>query len=181
MKKKILLSLGFLLLVFVGFIAYTLLTTKKHSPAAEAALSYEGTEIKVNYCQPYKKERMIFGEESAGALLPYGKYWRLGANEATEISFSTDVNFGGAKITAGKYRMYAVPGKDSWEVSLNSQLGEWGAFEPDYTKDVLKVQAQTAMADSALEQFTIGFSSDSTGAQITFAWDKTVASIPITK
>ena len=77
--------------------------------------------------------------------------------------------------------MYVVPGKDTWEVSLNSELEKWGAMEPDYSLDVVKVNVATAASDTEMEQLTIDFDSDSAGVQMTFAWDKTVVSVPITK
>lgn len=180
MKKNIWIGLGVIVLVLVCYIGYVMLTTKSHSPFAEAKTSYNGTDISVAYCQPYKKGRLIFGEESKGALQPFGKYWRLGANEATEISFSTDVNFAGEPVKAGKYRMYAVPGKDIWEVSLNSELGEWGAMEPDYDLDVVKVKLPAKTNDNVVEQFVITFDTDSTGVLMNFIWDQTTVTVPIT-
>lgn len=85
---------------------------------------------------------MIFGEESEEALQPYGKYWRLGANAATEISFNKNVTFGGKAVEAGTYRMYAIPGADTFEITLNSETDVFfGAVEPDYDLDVLTIEA----------------------------------------
>ena len=139
MKKKILIGVVVVLVLFGGAIAYVALTTRSHSPLEIVATKQDNLEVTVSYCRPYKKERLIFGEESADALVPYGKYWRLGANDATEITFTQDVSFAGESVSAGSYRMYAVPGADSWNISLNSELGEFGAFEPDYELDVVKV------------------------------------------
>lgn len=181
MKRNIWIALGVIVLVLVSYVGYIMLTTKSHSPFAEAKTNYDGTDIYVAYCQPYKKGRLIFGEEADGALQPYGKYWRLGANEATEITFSTDVNFAGEPVKAGTYRMYAVPGKDTWEVSLNSELGEWGAMEPNYDLDVVKVKVPSHTNDKVVEQFVITFDTDSSGVQMNFIWDQTIVSVPITK
>lgn len=181
MLKKILIGVGVVVLGFALFIGYTLATTRSHSPEATADYNYEGLDLKVTYCQPYKKGRLIFGEESEEALIQNGKYWRLGANDATEITFSTDVSFGGSSLSAGSYRMYAVPSDDSWKVTLNSELGKFGAFEPNYDLDVLSVNADLSPMDTEIEQFTIGFDSDSTGVKLNFMWDKTMATIDITK
>ena len=180
MKKKIWITAGIVLIALVAYLGYGLLTTTAHSPFKETKYSYQGTNITVAYCQPYKKGRLIFGEESDGALLPFGKYWRLGANDPTIITFSTDVVFAGDKVIAGSYRMYAVPGNDSWEVSLNSELDSWGVWEPDYSLDVVNVKITPRVADTEMEQFTINFNSDSTSMYMTFEWDKTIVSIPIT-
>jgi Protein of unknown function (DUF2911) len=179
MIKKILIGLGVILLAVIGFFGYGILFPK--SPNKTTSFSNNGLDIKVTYSQPYKKGRLIFGEEKDKALQPYGKYWRLGANAATEITFSKDANFAGKPIKAGSYRMYAVPGPTSFQVSLNSESGVFlAAGEPDYKKDVLKVDVPVTTAPTETEQFTINFSSDSSGVKMDFMWDKVMVSVPIT-
>ena len=128
MKKKILIGVAVLVLILAGVVTYGILVVSKKSPAKTTTFSYNGLDIKVTYCQPYKKGRLIFGDAKDGALQPYGKYWRLGANGATEIHFSKNVNFAGKPVNAGAYRMYAVPGPMSFQVSLNSELGVYFAI-----------------------------------------------------
>jgi hypothetical protein len=181
MLKKILIGVGVIVLIAAGFIGYTLLTTRSHSPEAVAEIAAEDLNVKITYCQPYKKGRVIFGEETEEVLLPHGKYWRLGANDATEITFSQDVNFAGESISAGSYRMYVVPNASTWEVSLNSELGMFGAFEPNYDLDVLKVNVPVQSNSQDVEQLTIELGSDSTGVQMIITWDKTLVTIPITQ
>ncbi|MEP4092370.1 DUF2911 domain-containing protein [Reichenbachiella sp.] len=176
MMKKIIIGV---VLAIVAYFAYGVLTTRSHSPLDTAETSIGDLSVKVVYCQPYKKGRLIFGDEADEVLVPYGKYWRLGANEATEITFSKDINFAGNPVAAGSYRMYAVPNVDSWEVSLNSQLGEFGYFEPDYSLDVLKANVPVQSAAGELEQFTIQFANDSIGTQMNMMWDKTLVSVSI--
>ncbi len=179
MIKKILIGLGIVLLAVVGFLGYGILFPK--SPNQTTSFSNNGLDIKVTYSQPYKKGRLIFGEEKDNALQPYGKYWRLGANAATEITLSKDVNFAGKPVKAGSYRMYAVPGATSFQVSLNSELGVFlAAGEPDYKKDVLKVDVPLTTAPTETEQFTISFGNDASGVKMDFVWDKVMVSVPIT-
>jgi Protein of unknown function (DUF2911) len=180
MLKKILIGLGVLLLAVVAFFVYGNLFPK--SPKKIAEFSNAGLSVKVSYSQPFKKGRLIFGEEKDGALQPYGKYWRLGANAATEITLSKDVNFAGKPVKAGSYRMYAVPGATSFQISLNSGLGVFfGIAEPDYSLDVLKVDVPITSANNEVEQFTISFSEDNTAINMDFAWDKIIVRIPITQ
>jgi Protein of unknown function (DUF2911) len=180
MKKILLISLGVLLTLVVGVVLYGALVVSKRSPVSTASVNDQGLDIKVVYCQPYKKGRLIFGEEKAGALQPYGKYWRMGANAATEITFNKNVSFAGQPVNAGSYRMYAVPGANSFQVSLNSELGVYFAIrEPDYTKDVIKVDAPVTVPTTETEQFTISFGSDSTGVKMNLVWDKTQVTVPI--
>ena len=181
MKKKIFIGLGALLIVLIAVVLYGALVASKKSPVKTTTYSDQGLDIKVVYCQPYKKGRLIFGEEKDDALQPYGKYWRLGANAATEITFNKNINFAGQSLKAGTYRMYAVPGANSFQIGLNSQLGVYfGVREPDYSLDVLKVEVPVATVPSETEQFTINFGSDSIGVKMDLVWDKTLVSIPIT-
>jgi hypothetical protein len=181
MKKKIYIGLTVVLVILVGFFLYAALVVAKRSPIATAGISVHGLDIKVVYCRPYKKGRLIFGDEKDKALQPYGKYWRLGANAATEITFSKNVNFAGKPVNAGTYRMYAVPGPSSFQVSLNSEVGVYFAInEPNYKLDVLKVDVPAAPSPTETEQFTIDFASDSTGVKMNLVWDKTEVSVPIT-
>jgi hypothetical protein len=179
MLKKILIGVAVLLLAVVGFFGYTLLFPK--SPTTSTSFSSNGLDIKVNYSQPSKRGRLIFGDEKDGALQPYGKYWRLGANAATEITFSKNITFAGKSVNAGSYRMYAVPGPTSFQISLNSEVGVYfGVNEPDYTKDVLKVDVPVSAAPGETEKFAIQFSDDSEGVNMDFVWDKTLVRVPIT-
>jgi len=178
MKRKIIIGISAVVIILVAIMAYLYFGTKK-SPAKTTTFTYAGLDIKVDYCQPYKKGRLIFGEEKDKALQPYGKYWRLGANAATQITFSKNINFGGKPVNAGTYRMYAVPGATIWQVSLNSGLGSWGYTEPDYSKDAVKVEVPAAAAPEETEQFVINFSNDSNQANMDFVWDKTLVRVPI--
>src|ERR1700750_2246955 len=76
-------------------------------------------DITITYGRPYKKGREIFGK-----LEPYGKVYRCGADEATQITFAKDVTFGGKAVKAGTYTFCAIPNKDQWTVILNSKLGQ---------------------------------------------------------
>jgi hypothetical protein len=179
MKQKILIGLGIVFIAFLGYSTYVYFSPPK-SPPQITNYSFAGLDLKVTYSRPYKKGRVIFGSKEDGALLPNGKYWRLGANDATEITFSRDVNFAGMPVKAETYRMYAVPNATSWQISLNSEKGKFGYFEPDYSKDVVKVDIPLQAAPSETEQFTINFSSDSTGVMMDFLWDKALVRVPIT-
>jgi len=177
MKKKILIGVGIVLLAFILFVVYANLFPA--SPPKTASSSDKGLDINVKYSAPFKKGRLIFGEEKDKALQPYGKYWRLGANAATEITFSKNVTFAGKPVNAGSYRMYAIPGPTSFQVALNSETGVFFAVsEPDYSKDVIKVDAPVTEAPET-EQFTISFASDSTGVNMNCNWDKVQFTVPI--
>ena len=181
MKKKILIGIGIVVILFVAYSIYGIFFATRPSPTKISEFSSNGLDLKVVYSQPYKKGRLIFGEDKDGALQPFGKYWRLGANEATEIMFSKNISFAGKPVNAGTYRMYAVPNATSWEVSLNSELSVFlAAREPNYDLDVVKVNVPAGVAPAETEQFIINFSNDSTTVNMDFVWDKTQVRIPIT-
>ena len=179
MKRKILIAVAAVLVLFIGFFLYAVLIGNKKSPAQTVTLSQGGVDLKVTYCRPYKKGRLIFGEKDAGALVPFGKYWRLGANAATEVTFSKKVSFAGKPVEGGTYRMYAIPGAKAWQVVLNSDLGKWGAFEADHAKDVLSVEVPAGAAANETEQFTITLNGEPAAARMDFVWDKTAVHVPI--
>jgi hypothetical protein len=181
MKKKILTGAGILLTIFIFWAIYGLFFAPVKSPPTKAAFSDRGLDINVSYSQPSKRGRLIFGEESEGALQPYGKYWRLGANAATEITFSKDITFAGQPVNAGSYRMYAVPGAEAFKITLNSELGVRfsAAMEPDHSLDLLTVEVPVDPMLSEVEAFTISFESDSVGVNMNMAWDKTLLRVPI--
>jgi hypothetical protein len=182
MIKKILLGFGVLILIIAGYVGYTLLTTKSHSPAAVAEYRDGDFLIQVNYSQPYKKGRLIFGTQAERALVPYGKKWRTGANEATEISFSNDVLIAGTLLKAGRYSLYTIPDASVWTIAFNSKLGYWGRGFGDVFDESLDVLRAIAIAQNDLpevEQFTISFTPADSLINMQLSWDKTRATLPI--
>lgn len=124
------------------------------SPPGTAELTNGALSVSIAYSRPSVRERLIFGKEEDGAIQPWGQYWRMGANESTEVTFSTDVQFNGMGLEQGTYKMYAVPGKEAFTVNLNSELGTWGAMEPDYELDILSTSVPVGQIPN-VEQHTI--------------------------
>lgn len=180
MLKKILWGVAIVVVAMLAYVGYIMMTTRNHSPAAVATQLMGEDTIRVSYCRPFKKGRVIFGEEASGALQPYGVYWRLGANEATEITFPKAVSFAGESVAAGTYRMYAVPGANNFEVVLNSELGQWGYYEPHEKLDVVRVKVPVEQIPEK-EQFEILFSQDSVQTYLHFDWDQTRVTVPISQ
>ncbi|MFT7237394.1 MAG: hypothetical protein ACI93L_001480 [Cyclobacteriaceae bacterium] len=180
MKKKILIGLGVVVLLFILWVVYGLFIATPASPPTTATYNQGGLAMTITYCQPSKRGRLIFGGEKDGALQPFGKYWRLGANAATEITFNKDVTFGGEPVKAGTYSMYAVPGSNAFSVSLNSEIDVFfGVAEADHELDVVMVDAPVEKTASEVETFTIDFSETDTGATINFSWDQTLFTVPV--
>ena len=181
MLKKVLIITGIVVVALVLFFNWFKKDTKKHSPSASVQFTDKDLNITINYCRPFAKGRIIFGEEAAGALQPYGKYWRLGANEATTIELNKPILFHDKELAAGKYAMYAYPNLDKWTVCINKEWDRWGAQEADMEQDVLRTEVNAVNNASFEEQFEISFSPvDSNGAfTMIFHWDKTEVYVPM--
>ena len=176
--KNVLKIIGVLVLAFIGYVAYMVLNPV--SPKETINYSSEISDIEVVYSRPYKKDRLIFGSEEDGALVPFGKYWRTGANAATTFKTSSDILFNGEALSAGKYALFTVPYEDSWTVALSSESDVFFAIaQPDPKSDVLKTEVPVKPSENLIEQFTVEFSKDSLGVNMTLAWEKTIVSIPL--
>ncbi len=129
--------------------------------------------VKVLYGRPQKTDSIVFGN-----TIPYNKLWRTGANEATEVKFYKDVQFGNAKVKAGTYVLVTIPGKDKWEVILNSQTDVWGSFQYNPTFNVAKITVLVEKAEE-LKSFSISFTNDNEQLQMILGWDVTRINIPL--
>ena len=164
-------SIFFLLIAFVLFTNLTQAqNTKKDlriSPKATVIQIVGFTEVRIDYSRPGVKKREIWGK-----LVPYDAVWRAGANEATKITFSTDVTVEGKKLKKGAYSLFAIPGKNDWTIIFNKVADQWGAFEYNESEDALRVKVKT---EKAIWQewlsYTINKASD-TSAVIRLEWEK---------
>lgn len=131
--------------------------------------------VRVLYSRPAKKEREVFGK-----LIPFGKVWRLGANEATEIKFYQDVTFGGRMVKAGTYALFAIPDQKEWTIVLNSELDHWGAYSYKENLDVLRVVIPVKNTADVVENLAIAFEkADAKATTMRIAWDKTMVEVAI--
>lgn len=134
-------------------------------------------DIKVIYSRPQKRDRQIFGD-----LVKYGKVWRTGADEATEIKFYKKTKLGKHLIEAGTYSLFTIPGKKDWEIIISSDLDSWGAYSYDPAKDVARIKVPAKSGD-VLEAFSIAFVKNSKnekekGYNMVMAWDTTRVTVP---
>ena len=88
MKRKLLYTLLVAIFIFISYTLYLVLNPV--SPLETVNFSNKDKIISVTYSRPYKKDRLIFGNQTDGALVPYGIYWRTGANRHTVIETETD-------------------------------------------------------------------------------------------
>jgi hypothetical protein len=181
LTRKIVLAAGVLVLAITGYVSYTMLTASSLSPAAEVAHEQEGISIKIEYCRPSKRDRLIFGTPDEGALQPYGNYWRLGANDATKLTLGSDVKFGGQPLKKGSYSLYAFPDEDHWVIGINTEADRSGSEPPDFSKDVGRIKIPVIETSESQEQFTISISESGSNALVNIHWDRTSVEIPVEK
>jgi len=128
-------------------------------------------DIRVIYSRPQLKGRAV------ADLAPAGKVWRTGANEAVEITFYNDTNFGGKTVKAGTYSLFTIPGASEWEIILNSNMNQWGAYSYDKAGDVARVNGKVTKGKDSLEEFSITF----TETDMVIGWGTTRVSVPFSK
>ncbi len=109
--------------------------------------------IELTYSRPNVKGRTVLKEKSE--LAPLGSMWRLGANAATKIKFTDKVTIGGTELEAGTYVIYAVPGKDIWDVIFNKGVNNWGTDGYKEAEDVVHVKVKAEKAANFAETFTM--------------------------
>jgi Protein of unknown function (DUF2911) len=132
---------------------------------------------RVIYSRPHKKGRQIFGNGSE-SLCVYGKPWRLGANEATEITFFENINMAGKNIEKGTYVLYCIPYENKWTIILNSNLYTWG-LHIDESKDIFKTDIPVIKQMPSIEDFTLLFEDTKTGCDMIMAWENVKTVLPI--
>ncbi len=149
------------------------------------------TDVTITYSRPGVKGRKIWGDAPAAAavgtatlddarsrakdapIVPYGRVWRTGADEATTFAVTDDVTINGQKLPAGTYSLHTIPGKDEWTIIFNSDAGQWGSFAYDEKKDVLRVKTKPQMVADNQEWLNINFPSSSrNSAQVVIRWEK---------
>jgi hypothetical protein len=138
--NKHLLCKTFLLIIFLfGISSVKSLAQQKEevriSPKAMIKQTVGFTDVTIEYGRPGVKGRTIWG-----GLVPYNAVWRAGANEATKITFSTDVKIDGKSLKAGSYGFFAIPKEKTWILIFNRVANQWGAFEYNDAEDALRIE-----------------------------------------
>jgi hypothetical protein len=178
MKKFALLTLlSFAAAVFASAQMMAEDKAKRPSPPASAECKFsDGKTVKIDYSSPRAKGRKIFGD-----LVPYGKVWRMGANESTTFVTDSDIVVGGQNVPAGNYTIFAIPDADKWSLVISKKTGEWGTDYPGPSEDLARAPMTVSKTSGAVENFTIGF--DQAGSKCTLHadWENTRASVDIAK
>ncbi|GAB4417554.1 MAG: DUF2911 domain-containing protein [Bacteroidia bacterium] len=143
----------------------TVLNDSIPSPRKRMTATLGTVAVTVEYGSPSVKGRTLWG-----SLVPYGEVWRTGANEATTITFSAPVTIGTQTLAAGTYGLFTIPGESDWTIIFNQGAEQWGAYEYNESKDVLRTKVVPQTAETASE--TLEF--DATEGTIMLRWGNLV-------
>ena len=146
------------------------------SPAATTEQRVGLTDVSVVYSRPSMKGRTIF---AADGLVPFGKLWRTGANSATKVTFSDDVEVNGAKVAKGSYAILTIPTASSWTVNLYPyKASGWSSYKEG--TPTASVQAESVALNDSVESFLIAFDRLTDNSALMYLiWDKTMAPLEI--
>jgi uncharacterized damage-inducible protein DinB len=147
--KKGLASLVFLFMTFLSLQAQQ---NPPASPPTTATGKIGAATITINYNSPSVKGRQIWG-----ALVPYDKVWRAGANKTTTFETDKDLTIEGKPLVSGKYSIFAIPNEKEWKIIFNAETGQWGIkrggdSNRDPAKDILTVVAKPAKSATMNEK-----------------------------
>jgi len=150
---------------------------KSPMDAASFPTSYKEANklIKITYSRPQLKGRAV--EE----LVKEGDVWRVGANEAAELTLYTDMKLGGQLVKAGTYTFYVIPGQKEWTAIINTDLNVWGSYFYNEDKDVARISVPVTTAKESLEAFSIAFDKSEKGVDMHLGWGTIRAAVPFTK
>ncbi len=180
--KRFLIILGVVIVVLVVAVYSMVTRTKAYSPEGNVSFANGDIKVNVSYNRPHKKGRVIFAKDG---LVPFGKVWRTGANEATVFETNTELDFGGKILPKGRYSLWTKPDEQSWQIIFNSDVPLWGVDfngqalrKPE--KDALTIEAPVVLQDKEFEQFTISIEKIGEEMELIFIWDKTLVAAPFT-
>ena len=163
----------------LAFAIATLFSSAQYFPApSPMAREYQMvglTEMEVEYSRPGVKDREIFGE-----LVPFNKLWRTGANSASKITFSNEVDFNGTQVEAGTYAIFTIPMEDKIMVMLNSQYDQGGTGQYDESLNVVTTEVPFKESSEKVERMRFSFENvQDDKVDLVFSWSDMMFSVPI--
>ncbi|OUR95546.1 hypothetical protein A9Q87_00050 [Flavobacteriales bacterium 34_180_T64] len=172
-----------LTIIAIGLFLYSYFVenifAKRLSPKDTVEFKLNDLELEVFYNRPSKKGRDVFG-----ALVPFNKVWRTGANEATTFSTNKNLMVQGIYVPAGNYTLWTIPKDTVWNVMFNTKQYAWGVDDTmkpmrDPKFDLLEIDVPIETLASVVEQFTIAFDNSTDDLKLTMAWDNTKIAVPL--
>jgi hypothetical protein len=140
------------------------------SPSASIKQQIGLGKVTVTYARPSLRGRKLLGQNN----IPYGKVWRLGANEATTIELSDSMIINGKSLQKGKYALMAIPNDKEWTIIINSEANQWGAYNYHENKDILRFNVKVEKLKQATETLSFSFEDvQPEKSALIFKWENT--------
>ncbi len=156
------------------------------SPHETITETIDGNELKLVYGRPYsKKPGTTEVRKIWGGLVPYGKVWRTGADEATLLTTKQPIEIGGYSLATGTYSLFTVPNEDGTaKLVINKKTGQWGIpynEESEKANELARVDLKKTDLDKTVDQFTIAIDAEASGGGVVkMQWEKTQYSVAFT-
>ncbi|MEL6924617.1 MAG: DUF2911 domain-containing protein, partial [Bacteroidota bacterium] len=176
MMKQIFLLCSFLFFSWSLTAQFRIGMIPRVSPNVDVVYNISYTDIGIHYNSPSVKGREIWG-----ALVPYDKVWRAGANEATSFDFSHPVHINGKKVPKGSYSFFVIPKENEpWVVILNKAAKQWGSFSYDSATDYLRLEVEPQPSQRFAERLKYEIVQQDHGkAVLTMNWENIQLSLNI--
>ena len=158
---------------------------KRVSPHETISATVDDSRVMIVYGRPYTKDPKS-GEERKvwGGIVPFGKVWRMGADEATLLVNANPLAFGDTVVPPGAHELFMLPMEDgSAKLIINNRVGEWGAYTYDEKQDLARVDLKKEAAASPADQFTIAIDKGEKGSgtgTLKFTWADAEYALPFT-
>jgi hypothetical protein len=94
------------------------------------------TDISISYNRPVARGRELFG-----GVVRWGRIWNPGADSATTIEFSRDVEIEGQSLPAGSYTLWMIPqpAPEAWTVIFSKSVHIFHTPYPGEQHDALRL------------------------------------------
>lgn len=158
--------------------SYPLIMGERASPLETVRFEVGEAVVQVCYGRPSARERVIFGPDG---LVPYGRYWRTGANEPTRLFTNHPIRIGDISIPSGRYSLYTIPNEGTWEVMINESTFHWGTdfSESLLAQEIGRFTVLSTAVEPYVETFTIRPEKDGDDVSLILEWVDKRIGIPI--
>jgi len=154
-------------------------TTEVHpgkggSPHVRSEWTIDGAHITIEYGRPSLKGR------PESQMMPEGKPWRTGADQATVLTTDKPMKFGALSLPAGTYTLNTQPGA-AWELIVGKlgKPGQWG-IPYNASLEIGRAPMKAGKTKAPVEQLTISIDDTAAGGTLRVEWGTTSATIPFT-